>query len=55
MVDRRDRRVATAMGEAPPVVRVVVAGGHGQVARRLERRLASAGYTTTGIVRNPTT
>jgi hypothetical protein len=37
----------------PRVVRVVVAGGHDQVARRLERLLASAGHTTVGIVRNP--
>ena len=36
-----------------PVVRVVVAGGHGQVARRLERVLATAGHTAVGIVRNP--
>jgi hypothetical protein len=44
------------MGEdagTSPVVRVVVAGGHDQVARRLERLLASAGHTTVGIVRNP--
>jgi uncharacterized protein YbjT (DUF2867 family) len=34
-------------------VRVVVAGGHGQVALRLERLLASAGHTTVAIVRNP--
>jgi uncharacterized protein YbjT (DUF2867 family) len=34
-------------------VRVVVAGGHGQVARRLERLLAAAGHTTVAIVRNP--
>jgi uncharacterized protein YbjT (DUF2867 family) len=34
-------------------VRVVVAGGHGQVALRLERLLVSAGDTAVGIVRNP--
>jgi len=34
-------------------VRVVIAGGHGQVALRLERLLASAGHTTVAIVRNP--
>jgi uncharacterized protein YbjT (DUF2867 family) len=34
-------------------VRVVVAGGHGQVALRLEGLLASAGHTTVAIVRNP--
>jgi uncharacterized protein YbjT (DUF2867 family) len=35
------------------VVRVVVAGGHGQVALRLERLLASSGDTAVAIVRNP--
>ncbi|HZY27733.1 MAG TPA: SDR family oxidoreductase [Jiangellaceae bacterium] len=34
-------------------MRVVIAGGHGQVALRLERLLASAGHTTVAIVRNP--
>jgi uncharacterized protein YbjT (DUF2867 family) len=34
-------------------VRVVIAGGHGQVARRLERLLVTAGHTAVGIVRNP--
>jgi uncharacterized protein YbjT (DUF2867 family) len=34
-------------------VRVVVAGGHGQVALRLERLLASAGHSAVAIVRNP--
>jgi uncharacterized protein YbjT (DUF2867 family) len=34
-------------------MRVVIAGGHGQVARRLERLLATAGHTVVGIVRNP--
>jgi uncharacterized protein YbjT (DUF2867 family) len=34
-------------------VRVVVAGGHGRVALRLERLLASGGHTTVAIVRNP--
>ena len=55
-MDRRDRQEATATGEdagSLPVVRVVVAGGHGQVARRLERLLATAGHTAVGIVRNP--
>jgi uncharacterized protein YbjT (DUF2867 family) len=33
-------------------MRVVVAGGHGQVARRLERLLSTAGHTAVGIVRN---
>jgi uncharacterized protein YbjT (DUF2867 family) len=36
-----------------PIVRVVVAGGHGQVALRLERLLASTGHTAVAIVRNP--
>jgi uncharacterized protein YbjT (DUF2867 family) len=35
------------------LVRVVIAGGHGQVARRLERLLVTAGDTAVGIVRNP--
>jgi uncharacterized protein YbjT (DUF2867 family) len=34
-------------------VRVVIAGGHGQVALRLERLLTSAGHTAVAIVRNP--
>jgi uncharacterized protein YbjT (DUF2867 family) len=34
-------------------VRVVIAGGHGQIALRLERLLASAGHSAVGIVRNP--
>ena len=34
-------------------MRVVIAGGHGQVALRLERLLRSAGHTPVGIVRNP--
>lgn len=32
---------------------VVVAGGHGQVARLLTRRLAGAGHQVRGLVRNP--
>jgi len=32
---------------------VVIAGGHGQVARRLTRVLVGQGHTVTGIVRNP--
>jgi uncharacterized protein YbjT (DUF2867 family) len=55
-VDRRDGQQGTATGEDAgtlPVVRVVIAGGHGQVARRLERLLATAGHTAVGIVRNP--
>ena len=34
-------------------VRVIVAGGHGQVALRLERRLTEDGHAVGGIVRNP--
>ncbi len=34
-------------------MRVVIAGGHGQIARRLERRLAEAGHQPVGLVRNP--
>jgi uncharacterized protein YbjT (DUF2867 family) len=32
---------------------VVIAGGHGKVARRLERMLAEQGHRAVGIVRNP--
>lgn len=32
---------------------VIVAGGHGQIALRLERLLTGAGHTTLGIIRNP--
>jgi uncharacterized protein YbjT (DUF2867 family) len=34
-------------------VRVIVAGGHGQVALRLERLLTADGHAVGGIVRNP--
>jgi uncharacterized protein YbjT (DUF2867 family) len=34
-------------------MRVVIAGGHGQIALRLERRLAAAGHEPVGVVRNP--
>jgi len=34
-------------------MRVVIAGAHGQIARRLGRLLSSRGDTTVGIVRNP--
>ncbi|WP_324651263.1 SDR family oxidoreductase [Georgenia sp. H159] len=34
-------------------MRVVIAGGHGQIAQHLERRLAERGDTPVGIVRNP--
>ena len=32
---------------------VVIAGGHGQVARRLIRRLAREGHTARALIRNP--
>ncbi|MGI9155777.1 MAG: NAD(P)H-binding protein [Marmoricola sp.] len=34
-------------------MRVTIAGGHGQIAQHLERRLTRAGHETVGIVRNP--
>jgi uncharacterized protein YbjT (DUF2867 family) len=34
-------------------MRIVIAGGHGQVALRLERLLTDAGHGAVGIVRNP--
>lgn len=34
-------------------MQVVIAGGHGQVARRLSRALVAQGQTVTGIIRNP--
>ncbi|GIF74000.1 NAD(P)H-binding protein [Asanoa siamensis] len=34
-------------------MRIVIAGGHGQVARLLNRRLADSGHTVVGIIRNP--
>jgi uncharacterized protein YbjT (DUF2867 family) len=34
-------------------MRIVIAGGHGQVALRLERLLADGGHSAVGIVRNP--
>ena len=34
-------------------MRVVIAGGHGQIALRLERLLAARGDEAVGIVRNP--
>ena len=32
---------------------VLVAGGHGQIARRLLRLLAQRGHTARGLIRNP--
>jgi uncharacterized protein YbjT (DUF2867 family) len=34
-------------------MRVVIAGGHGQIARLLSARLASAGHQPIGLIRNP--
>jgi uncharacterized protein YbjT (DUF2867 family) len=34
-------------------MRIVIAGGHGQIALHLERRLAERGHEPVGIVRNP--
>lgn len=34
-------------------MRIVIAGGHGQIARLLSRRLADRGDTVVGLIRNP--
>ena len=34
-------------------MRVVIAGGHGKIALRLERLLADAGHRVRGLIRNP--
>lgn len=34
-------------------MRVTIAGGHGQIAQHLERRLVAAGHEAVGLVRNP--
>jgi uncharacterized protein YbjT (DUF2867 family) len=34
-------------------MRIVIAGGHGKIALRLERLLSAGGHTAVGIVRNP--
>ncbi|MFD7557036.1 SDR family oxidoreductase [Streptomyces sp. NPDC059835] len=34
-------------------MRIVIAGGHGQIALRLERLLAAGGYEVAGIIRDP--
>ncbi|MFJ8000060.1 SDR family oxidoreductase [Streptomyces sp. NPDC096310] len=34
-------------------MRIVIAGGHGQIALRLERLLAARGHEVAGIIRNP--
>src|SRR3954451_4779734 len=34
-------------------MRIVIAGGHGKIALRLERLLADRGHTVAGLIRNP--
>ncbi|MFP1627456.1 SDR family oxidoreductase [Streptomyces sp. 5K101] len=34
-------------------MRIVIAGGHGQIARRLERLLSSGGHEVAGVIRKP--
>jgi cytosine deaminase len=34
-------------------MRIVIAGGHGQIALRLERLLSGRGDTVVGYIRNP--
>ncbi|MER6102617.1 SDR family oxidoreductase [Streptomyces sp. NPDC001832] len=34
-------------------MRIVIAGGHGQIALRLERLLTASGYEAVGVIRNP--
>ncbi|MFP3988567.1 NAD(P)H-binding protein [Streptomyces sp. E11-3] len=34
-------------------MRIVIAGGHGQIALRLERLLSARGYEVAGLIRNP--
>jgi nucleoside-diphosphate-sugar epimerase len=34
-------------------MRIVIAGGHGKIALRLERLLAARGDDVTGLIRNP--
>ncbi|MFD4138878.1 SDR family oxidoreductase [Streptomyces sp. NBC_00390] len=34
-------------------MRIVIAGGHGQIARRLERLLSAGGHEAVGIIRSP--
>ena len=40
-------------GRSVDGMRIIIAGGHGQIARLLERRLADQGHQPVGIVRNP--
>ncbi len=44
----------TAPGRYGRAVRIVIAGGHGQIARRLEKLLAQRGDNPVGIIRDPT-
>lgn len=56
MSTERDNRARTARSAHPSYggsMRIVVAGGHGQVARRLARALVARGDTPVGLVRNP--
>ena len=34
-------------------MRIIIAGGHGQIAMRLEKLLAERGDSPVGIIRNP--
>lgn len=47
MVVRRSRPFGRTVG----VMRIVIAGGHGQIALRLERLLAARGHEVAGIIR----
>jgi uncharacterized protein YbjT (DUF2867 family) len=50
------RRSPPGMAAGPGTLRamrIFVAGGHGQIALRVERQLAGAGHTAVGIVRRP--
>ncbi len=49
MVARQTRRVGRTVGN----MRIVIAGGHGQIALRLERLLAARGEEVAGIIRRP--
>jgi len=43
----------TAPGRYGRAVRIVIAGGHGQLAMRLEKLLAQRGDSPVGIIRDP--
>src|SRR2546430_6024381 len=49
----RAERAATYRPDYRWRVRVVIAGGHGKIALRLERLLADRGDSPVGLVRNP--